>query len=66
LPIGDRYDIYFSCWLSARHTQARIASVNSYPPALQLSCSADIAIAPLDLPTLILEQTGRTPCHAPA
>jgi hypothetical protein len=33
---------------------------------LQWSCSADIAVAPLDLPTLIFEQTDRTPRHAPA
>jgi hypothetical protein len=40
------------------------ASVNSHPPALQLSCSAYIAVAPLDLPTLTLKQTDRTPRHA--
>jgi hypothetical protein len=34
------------------------------PPALQLSCSAYIAVAPPDLPTLILEQTDRTPRDA--
>jgi hypothetical protein len=64
LPITDRYDIYLSCWLAARRTQARIAPVNSQPPALQLSCSACIAVAPLDLPTPFSEQTDRTPRHA--
>jgi hypothetical protein len=58
------YDIYFSCGLAARRTQARIGPVNSHPPALELSWSAYIAVAPLDLPTLILEQTDRTPRHA--
>jgi hypothetical protein len=64
LPITDRYDIHFSCWLAARRTQARIASVNSHPPALQSSRSACIAVVPLDLPTFILAQTNRTPRHA--
>ena len=50
--------------LAARRTQARIAPVNSHPPALQSSCSAYIAVAPLDLPTLILKQTDPTPRHA--
>jgi hypothetical protein len=56
--------IYLSCWLAARRTQARIAPANSHPHALAFSCSASIAVAPLDLPTLILEQTDRTPRHA--
>src|SRR5262245_8345553 len=47
-----------------RRTQARIASVLSHPPASQLACSAYIAVAPRGLPTLVLEQTDRTPRHA--
>jgi hypothetical protein len=66
LPIRDRYDIYFSCWLAARRTQPRIAAVDSYPPALQWSWSAYIAVAPLDLPTIILAQSDRTPRYAQA
>jgi hypothetical protein len=64
LPIRDRYDSYFARWLAARRTQPRIAAVDSHPPALQWSCSASIAGAPLDLPTIISAQTHRTPRYA--
>ena len=57
-------DISFACRLAARRTQPRIAAVDSHPPALQWSCSAYIAVAPLDLPTIISAQTDRTPRYA--
>ena len=65
-PINDCYLTCFSCWLAARHSQARIYLRNSRTAARKSARSTCIPVARLDLLIQTLEQTDHPTRHGRA
>jgi hypothetical protein len=65
LPINDHCQTY-SCWLAARHSQARIYLRYSRTAARKSTRSTCIPVARLNLLIQTLEQTDHTTRHGPA